>query len=183
MGGPARRVSVYGRGPGGLSAGGGSRTRSSDCCPHRCTGPGRVSGVQPSLSHCARGSPRARGMCRQGRREARAEPPGDGPRPSSPHGGSSCGHLKTGRTGALPSLQTLGGPVQGSLPPSLPGTLASHVRCSPRPAGGPCPAKPRPRPMAASLLRAVATLGQAPAGPPGPRAATEPLVGEALRPG
>lgn len=120
----ARGLCVWRGGLGASVQAGGPHTRSSDCRPRCCTGPGWVSGMQPSLSHGARsprprsgaapvhGEPAGRGGGRPGR-----SPQGGGPRPSSPHGGSSCGHLKTGRTGAFPSLQTPGGPVRGSPPP------------------------------------------------------------------
>lgn len=156
------------------------------------TGQQHAALTQPGRPSPGAGQPPVQGECTgRGSGGARAEPPGVGPRPSSLHGRflGLCSSLpgapvvirKPG-TQVLPSLQTPGGPMRGSPPPSVPGILRSRLRCSPGPAGGPCPVRPRLHPAPASLLGASATPGQAPAGPPGPRAAAEPLVREVPQP-
>ena len=144
---------------GASAQGGGPWAGSSDWCPHHHVGPGQVSSVQPSLSRAPR--PRrgaalsAGGACRRGRRGPRAEPPRGGPRPSHPHGRflglSSClfwvllwasenqvhGSFRPSR----PRVGLCGAPHPlRSLAPS------SRLRCSPGPAGGPSPARPRLHP-------------------------------------
>lgn len=187
-----RRGPCVRRGSWGPQHRGGPWAGSSDWCPHHHRG--AWTGQQRALTRPGHPSPGAGRPPVQRRAGGGGRVPGQSPRGSGQatilmaassdflpvSSGCACGHRETRRTG--PSVpQTPGGPVRGSPPPSLPGTLVS----------------PAVQPWARG--RAISSMAQAassaslssglrqprarpPAVLPGPRVAAEPLVREVPQP-